>query len=426
MHKLIAIQLGLLFSVMIGPWAEASSSAAGEVIFLIGEAQRIDQAGQRMVLSRGSAVYPGDVIETGTSGHVHLRFVDQGFVSVRPQSRLRIDAYEAHPQAPEHTRIRFTLEQGIVRSITGKAAESARERFRLNTPLVAIGIKGTDFVVRAQDTLTQVLVHTGAVIVSPLGEGCQADGFGACQTQQAQILSETMQGVMLEFDARQPGLRLIPVSEREIGRERTHQTQGERTQPEVKLSSGESASTYVLARPMNAEKNPRAPSLVWGRWSALLRPGDNMTQDYAQAAQGRQIAVADDYYALYREPTASPELRSWSEQAGVLGFRLDRAQAYLEHQQSYTPVQVNDGRLTIDFTQSRFTTELKFAHPELGVDSHAFQVSGRINDEGIFTGQSLDGRVAGAVSADHREAGYLFERQLEQGRLTGITHWSRP
>ena len=34
-----------------------------------------------------------------------------------------------------------------MRSITGQWGEAARDRFRLNTPIAAIGVRGTDFIV---------------------------------------------------------------------------------------------------------------------------------------------------------------------------------------------------------------------------------------------------------------------------------------
>lgn len=45
----------------------------------------------------------------------------------------------------EQSLVRFRLDRGVARAISGAAAEGARERFRLNTPLVAIGVRGTDF-----------------------------------------------------------------------------------------------------------------------------------------------------------------------------------------------------------------------------------------------------------------------------------------
>jgi len=42
---------------------------------------------------RGAGVCAGERIETSASGHIHIRFVDGALVSVRPSSRLLIEAY---------------------------------------------------------------------------------------------------------------------------------------------------------------------------------------------------------------------------------------------------------------------------------------------------------------------------------------------
>ena len=47
------------------------------------------------------------------------------------------------------------------------AAESARDRFRLNTPIAAIGVRGTDFVVSATQNSIMAVVNAGAIVVSP-------------------------------------------------------------------------------------------------------------------------------------------------------------------------------------------------------------------------------------------------------------------
>jgi hypothetical protein len=42
-------------------------------------------------VERGQPVRAGDRIETREGGHVHVRFVDGGRLSVRPASRLQIE-----------------------------------------------------------------------------------------------------------------------------------------------------------------------------------------------------------------------------------------------------------------------------------------------------------------------------------------------
>ncbi|MFM8637711.1 MAG: ATP-binding cassette domain-containing protein, partial [Betaproteobacteria bacterium] len=58
-----------------------------------------------------------------------------------------------------------TVGEVVVRSITGQWGEAAKDRFRLNTPLAAIGVKGTDFAVRVEPDKTAAAVYTGAIVL---------------------------------------------------------------------------------------------------------------------------------------------------------------------------------------------------------------------------------------------------------------------
>lgn len=89
----------------------------------------------------------------------------------------------------------------MIRSITGAWGEAARERFRLNTPMAAVGIKGTDFVVRSDANSTAASVYAGAIILAPLSD-CGA-AVGSCQNGSEKLLSADMKGIMLELTRQQ-------------------------------------------------------------------------------------------------------------------------------------------------------------------------------------------------------------------------------
>lgn len=132
----------------------------GEATMVIGMARITNALGQSVVADKGAAIRVGDRIETEAGGHVHLRFVDGGRVSVRPASRLQIESYSHSSDKPVLSAIKFRLDEGVVRSITGTWGEAARDRFRLNTPMAAIGVKGTDFIVKSAPGTTSVSVYT--------------------------------------------------------------------------------------------------------------------------------------------------------------------------------------------------------------------------------------------------------------------------
>jgi hypothetical protein len=173
----------------------------GEATLVIGQARIVGADGAVTTAQVGSPVRVGDKVETQAGGHVYLRFVDGANLSVRPMSRMLIESYSHNPQQPQLGAIKFKLEEGVARSITGSWGEAARERFRLNTPVAAIGVRGTDFTVRSDTERTTATVYTGAIVLAPLSNGC-AHTVGPCQTSTATLLSGDMRGQMLELASR--------------------------------------------------------------------------------------------------------------------------------------------------------------------------------------------------------------------------------
>ena len=112
-----------------------SAALVGTVSLVLGRATIESGSGKlSRTVKPGSQVRVHDQIVTSTNGHVHIRFVDDALLSVRPDSRLEITRYDYDPARPALSTVKFDLIEGITRAISGKAAKAARQRFRLNTP----------------------------------------------------------------------------------------------------------------------------------------------------------------------------------------------------------------------------------------------------------------------------------------------------
>ena len=206
----LAMLLLALTSPAHAAGAPDGAAMVGEATLVIGVAKLISAAGLERSVDRGTAIRVGDRIETGAGGHVHLRFVDGARLSVRPASRLQVENYSRGGDAGALTAIKFRLDEGVVRSITGAWGEAERDRFRLNTPVAAIGVKGTDFVVKSDGETTLASVYTGAIMLTPIaGIGCQAS-FGPCLNGSEKLLSEDMKGQMLSLSRQQATPQLVP------------------------------------------------------------------------------------------------------------------------------------------------------------------------------------------------------------------------
>ncbi|MDY6983320.1 MAG: FecR family protein, partial [Pseudomonadota bacterium] len=192
---LAACAAGLL--PLLAPLAQASlpGKTVGEVQMVIGKAWIEKSGGGRERVAVGTQVDVLDRIDTASNAHVHIRFVDNGLYSVRPQSTLEIQRYDYDPANPANSAVKLNLIEGVNRSISGEAAHNARHNYRMNTPVAAIGVRGTDFTVIASRDDVEARINEGAIIVAPFSNECLADAFGPCNANglelafgQAQVL----------------------------------------------------------------------------------------------------------------------------------------------------------------------------------------------------------------------------------------------
>jgi hypothetical protein len=407
--------------------AYAAAEAVGEVSLAIGVGRLIGSGGNANPVVRGMPVHVGDRIETEQSGHVHVRFVDGAFVSVRPGSRLFIETYRYDSARPQDSVIRFNLERGVVRAISGKGAQAAPERFRLNTPIAALGVRGTDFVVLTEPERVRVAIYSGAIVLTPLGEGCRADALGPCATASTRSLSPDMGKVMLEFQPQQGAPRLVPINGM-LSPDRLNPPAPEESRGGAHNSqAAREAPTEVLAAQAVAQKQPTLPPLlpppppatmIWGHWMGQPWPGDTISQSYDVAHVGRQVTVGNEYFALFREEPPLPVLVS---NLGKVDFTLRDAQVFLLRGNAASLGSVNSAWLSVDFAARQFATGIAMSHPDVGAAS--LQAAGSVRDDGIFVARTADGRVAGGLTVDGKEAGYFFERLVPGGSFVGITRW---
>lgn len=179
--------------------ALAPSAAIGRITLTLGKAD--------IFAPTASAAVPAPVAFGWATGLKPLRAaMFTSALSMKPWSACAPTA-AWWSRTTTTTRPRFTnpwcaaFDQGVARAISGAAAEGARERFRLNTPLVAIGVRGTDFVVRADAQQAQAQVNQGAIVMAPLtAPECQAQATGPCGGSAAQWLSAAdMPGMLMQY-----------------------------------------------------------------------------------------------------------------------------------------------------------------------------------------------------------------------------------
>ena len=402
----------------LGSVPKDKTTPIGTVTLTIGVSQ-VQRAGKALTLAKGSTIEVGDRIETTDSGHVHIQFVDGARVSVRPGSVLQVEEYQYDPAHPADSTVKFNLEKGVARAISGDAAHQAKDRFRLNTPLVAIGVRGTDFTTQAGANSAVVVVNQGAIVLAPLDSVCTAAGIGPCGGAKARELSASMSGTALVYRSNMPEPSFQPINTLKGTDKITPIMQQEREsaiQSQGVVADSKAPSSVVGFL-------PQQPSLTWGRWSGNALPGDGLTVPFLQALQGNQVTVGDGYYFLFRNEGVPNLMGTMTGQAT---FALQGgAASYRSSGNLYSPATIQGGALAIDFNRDAFATNLTVSSAATGVQS--INAVGTINPTtGIFLGNGADTHVAGAVSLNTLQAGYLFNKSFLNGSaLTGATLWGR-
>lgn len=431
-----------------------TAATVGEVSLVLGKAY-IKTGSKQERVHAGTKVKVSDQIITEANGHVHVRFVDDALVSVRPDSKLEIQRYDFDAANPSDSSIKLNLLEGITRSISGDGAHAARDRFRLNTPIAAIGVRGTDFVVSASDQSVRALVNEGAIIMAPFSLDCLAASFGPCATNAVELSQDSLQMLAIEGGVALP--RLLPATDERgdlanVGEVEVAQTEA---RPDDKAVGSEvylenytslrvaaeasivaSASKPIVVTPpavILPDLTPDAAisasalasnNLIWGRWAGRDGQGDleRISVAYDLASANRDVMNGIGDYVLFRDSNGSTLLQP---ELTVVNFALNSAQAFYHSGSGVMAMEVNGGSLQVDFGKKSFATQLGLNSSATG--ALEFTSSGKIQDAGYFYNNSDTQTIRGAVSLDGTEAAYAFEKQLgADTSIEGITLWGTP
>lgn len=444
-------------AAQLSPDAAEPGVQVGQVALAVGQAFKVGPQGQRALLKVGDPLHERDRIVTGRDALLMVVFVDQARMSLRPDTEVLIRRYHIDPAGAD-TRLDMELVRGTVRQISGDAARRQPDRFRLNTPIATIGVRGTDFLARASAAKTETYIHEGVIVVMPPSEQCRTN----CPILASSSASDTMRYLQVfsggvverihvapEEVERLFGIRTATSRDREGLANRATGTGSGSSLPAVMplIFADPQAGTTHLAgsRPVPGSGSggpatsaplpwtappfvaadlvlaPLPTTLVWGRFSEPLQIPVTMALAYDDARQGRHVTVGElGQYALWRNDprgTLMPAL------TGRATFALAAAQSFYRTTTGDELATVTSARLTADFDLSQFSTELAL-RTGTGL-STVLSATGRINDEGIFLSLAADGsqRVAGAFSRTGAEAGYLFNKVVGNGVFQGVTLW---
>lgn len=432
----------------------AHAAEAGKIIFVAGAAK----AGDRPAVE-GAQVQEGQMLSTGADGYIYVKTADNGLFILRPQTQARIVTYHIDQKNPANTKVKFELISGTARSRSGEAVKHARQNFRFNTPVAAIGVRGTDFTVVTDSDTSRVSVFSGGVVVSGFTGGCRPDGAGPCEGATSRELSAAQRGQLLQISRGQAAPQLV-----EAGSEGPNQASPRSDEPLSKNGSGqpnvsiEAAKNLGLVAVIDKVVSPGNPTpvphpdptpipvptlpvdppvviapvqpeqrVVWGRWQEVNSIPAEI--DFSAERKKNNLIALNGYFALFR--TSGKEYVTPNN--GSIGFSLRSSEAYVitEHGGGVTSTRsasLSNGALNVDFGKRSFETSMDLATNE---DVVKLRGEGTVLGDGRFYGDA-GGRmgylnIQGVLSNERVTTGTaatIFDGRIdERRRVNGGAIW---
>ena len=130
----------------------ATSAAAAEIgqIKVSRGQVTVERKGEVLPGKMGLRLESADVIETGADGSVGITMADNSLLSAGPNSILSLERFDFDP-ASNQGKFDAQLTQGSLAVVSGKMAKQSPDAMTVRTPSAILGVRGTEFVVSAND-----------------------------------------------------------------------------------------------------------------------------------------------------------------------------------------------------------------------------------------------------------------------------------
>ncbi len=411
--------LALLWAAILC-WCAAPSHAAevGHIIFATDDTRLEAKA-----IAVGQIVQEGEVLSTGDAGYLYLKTIDKGFLILRPGTTARVVSYRVDPAQPNNSRFKIELLDGAARYISGQAVKASRQNFRFNTPVGAIGVRGTDFTVYTTPTLARISVNAGAIVAAGFSSACTPEGSGPCEGRYSQELYAHQTGQVLQLKQGQAMPELLRGSS-------AAPDPAAPARPDEPTGKGANPIDTSVAKLDSANPRPPAaplapPQVLWGRWQAVLDQQAELNLATLQKSHNI-VAMAGNYVVLRERAFV------WQAPApSTIGFSLAQHQATLQDERSgtYVAASLQHAQLQVDFAKSTFTTQFDVVSQG---ERFARQAQGFVSPDGQLAGNSqfmppTNMIVNGALnSVPSLSASYVFQTRIDEHRLaTGVTQWGK-
>lgn len=118
--------------------------SAGVIQFVAGNATLVAASGQARAARKGVPVSAGDTLVTAPGALAQIKMGDGAIVVVQPESRLAVAEFHYAGREDGNEKVRYRLEQGGFRAITGAIGRTHKRNYLIETPVAHMGVRGTD------------------------------------------------------------------------------------------------------------------------------------------------------------------------------------------------------------------------------------------------------------------------------------------
>lgn len=163
--------LVVLFLAMLpalGPLAAQARAdgPAGHAQSVTGTVSARQPGQDERFLAAANCVYRADVTRTGAASRAQFQFLDQSTLVMDAETELVLADYVyAYDNPPGENVMTVKAVVGALRIVTGRIAAKRPESFKVETPLLDIGVRGTDIGVTAAAGAGRVAVLAGGPAV---------------------------------------------------------------------------------------------------------------------------------------------------------------------------------------------------------------------------------------------------------------------
>jgi hypothetical protein len=144
----------LLAAISVPTWGYADTDRTIGVVHNAAGSTTVTRGGNVLPAMTGTRLHAGDALGTGPDGSLGIILRDNSSLSLGPSSSLVLRDFLFSPSEGQFSLL-VRLSKGTMAYLSGLIGKLAPERARFETPTATIGIRGTHFVVKAGEPVSQ-------------------------------------------------------------------------------------------------------------------------------------------------------------------------------------------------------------------------------------------------------------------------------